>query len=325
MSLPKAPLWMQKIAFERRLVEIAARSGLRLPTGWRFFERSPLMKADHAAFLMRKGKTGAACVMTGAFGRDGFLSTPFADDEAAADALLGELVALQKQWGARRIVAPVSPRLFDTDGGLTVQGLDAEASCFSTDALPFWDELLQRHGFAVTGTASLYALDEARFPAECYARAARESMRRFGYRVVSARSMGLGAAGSAMARLAQREPLFGMDGRAFYESLRALGSAWSPETTAIALRGGEAIGYLLTLCDRERRILRAATAQVAAAWRRKGVTAALADLTVRAAGGFRIEAGVIDDENFTSRWCVENAGGRRIRWMKRYELKITNS
>ena len=107
MSLPKAPLWMQKMAFERRLVEIAARSGLRLPTGWRFFERSPLMKADHAAFLMRKGKTGAACVMTGAFGRDGFLSTPFADDEAAADALLGELVALQKQWGARRIVAPL--------------------------------------------------------------------------------------------------------------------------------------------------------------------------------------------------------------------------
>ena len=219
MSLPKAPLWMQKMAFERRLVEIAARSGLRLPTGWRFFERSPLMKADHAAFLMRKGKTGAACVMTGAFGRDGFLSTPFADDEAAADALLGELVALQKQWGARRIVAPVSPRLFDTDGGLTVQGLDAETSCFSTDALPFWDELLQRYGFAVTGTASLYALDEARFPAERYARAARESMRRFGYRVVSARSMGLGAAGSAMARRRSRFSAW-MDARFMNRSAR---------------------------------------------------------------------------------------------------------
>ena len=325
MSLPKAPLWMQKMAFERRLAEIAARSGLRLPTGWRFFERSPLMRADRAAFLMREGKTGAACAMTGAFGQDGFLSTPFADDEAAADALLGEVIALQRRWGARRIVAPVSPLLFDTDGGLTVQRLDAETSCFSTDALPFWDELLQRHGFIVMGTASLYAMDEARFPAERYAWAARESMRRFDYRVVSARSMGLGAACSAMARLAQREPLFGMDGRAFYESLRALGSAWSPETTAIALHGDEAVGYLLTLCDRKRRILRAATAQVAAAWRRKGVTAALADLTMRAAGGFRIEAGVIDDENFASRWCVENAGGRRIMWMRRYKLEITNN
>ena len=325
MSLPKTPLWMQKIAFERCLVEIAARSGLRLPTGWRFFERSPLMKADHAAFLMREGRNGAACAMTGAFGEDGFLSTPFGDDETAADELLGELVALQRQWGARRIAAPVSPRLFDSDGGLTVGGLDADVSCFSTDAAPFWDELLQRHGFVVAGTASLYALDRARFPAERYARAARESMRRFDYRVVSARSMGLGAACSAMARLVQREPLFGMDGRAFYESLRALGSAWSPETTAVALHGGEAIGYLLTLCDRKKRILRAATAQVALAWRRRGVTAALADLTMRTAEGFRIEAGVIDDENFASRWCVENAGGRRIRWMKRRELKITNS
>ena len=325
MNPLKTPLWMQKIAFERSLAEIAARSGLRLPLGWRFFERSPLMRADHAAFLIWEGRAGAACAMTGAFGPDGFIATPFADDEAAADALLAELIALQRRWGARRIVAPVSPRLFDTDGGLAVGGLDAEASRFSTDALPFWDALLQGHGFVVTGASSLYALDEARFPAERYARAARESIRRFGYRVVSARSMGLGAACSAMARLARREPILGMDGRAFYESLRALGSAWSPETTAIALRGDEAIGYLLTLCDRKERILRAATVQVAAAWRRRGVTAALAELTMREGRGFRIEAGVIDDENFASRWCVENAGGRRIRWMKRYELKITNS
>lgn len=324
MSLLKTPLLMQKIAFERCLAEIAARSGLRLPSGWRFFERSPLMKADHATFLMREGKAGAACVMTGAFGRDGFLSTPFADDQAAAGTLLDELIELQRQWGARRIAAPVSPRLFDTDGGLTVGGLDEDVSCFSTDAAPFWNELLRGRGFAVVGAASLYTLDEARFPAERYARAARESMRRFNYRVVSARSMGLGAACSAMARLAQREPLSGMDGRAFYESLRALGSAWSPETTAIALHGNEAIGYLLTLCDRRRHILRAATAQVAARWQRRGVTAALAGLTMREGRGFRIEAGVIDDENFASRWCVENAGGRRIRCMKRYELKLTD-
>ncbi len=325
MSLLKPPLWMQKIAFERCLAEIAARSGLRLPSGWRFFERSPLMKADRAAFLMREGKTGAACAMTGAFGEDGFLSTPFADDKAAADALLTELIALQRHWGARRVAAPVSPLLFDTDGGLAVGRLGEQASCFSMDVLPFWDELLQKHGFFIAGASSLYALDEARFPAERYARAARESIRRFGYRVVSVRSMGLGAACSAMARLAQKEPLLGMGGRAFYESLRALGSAWSPETTAIALRGDEAIGYILTLCDRERRILRAATAQVAQAWQRRGVTAALADLTVREGRGFRIEAGVIDDENFASRWCVENAGGRRIMWMRRYRLEITNN
>ena len=325
MNRPKTPLVIQKRTFQRRLEQIAARSGLRPPFGWRFFERSPLMKAEHVTFLMQKGNHGAACMMTGVFGEEGFFSTPAADDKAAADGLLDTLLARHRLWATRVIAGPVSPHLFDTDGGLTVSGFDADVSCFSTDEAPFWDGLLQKHGFKVAGCASLYSLDEARFPAERYSRAAQESMRRYGYHVVSARSLGLGTACTTMAHLAQREPLLGMDGHAFYESLHALGNAWSPETTAIAIRDGEAIGYILTLVDRKKHILRAATAQVASNWQRRGVTAALADLTVRSGRGFHIEAGVIDDDNFASRWCVENAGGRVVRQMRRYKYEITVS
>lgn len=313
-------LELKRLSFVRRMREICACGGMRPPSGWRFFSVCPLMNVGETAFLMNEG----ACVMTGCRGAEGFFSGLCAGDGQSAARLLEEMLAWQKQRGARSVVGPVSPALFDTECGLPLG--HGSTSCFSSDAAPFLDVVLREKGFFVTGSTSLYALDFARFNRARYERAAQESMRRFGYGVVSVRQMGTGTACRAMAALLDKEPLLGMTGRSLMPALGALGRAWSQEMSFLALdEAGRLVGYILALYDRKSRIVRAASVQVASLWQRRGVTAALGMALFEAAACCKgIECGVIEDGNDASKWGVLNAGCRKISEFRRYGIEITH-
>lgn len=185
---------------------------------------------------------------------------------------------------------------------------------------------MRAHGFWVTGRAALYRLDETRFLRARYERAARESMRRFGYRVVSVHALGAGTACRMMAELLDEEPLLGMTGHTLMPALGALGRGWSQEKSFLALdEAGRLVGYVISLYDKKRRIVRAASVQVASSWQRRGVTAALGMALFEASRECRaIECGVIEENNDASKWSVLNAGCRKIGEFRRYELEITD-
>lgn len=307
----------ERNAFVARMKNLCAAGGMRCPDGRRMFRLpdNPLLKADRLALI---DVPEGGCALTGAFGKEGFFAAPCAASAEGAGALMRAVAERQRAWGVDRVTGPVKPSVADPDNGAALA--ERDVSPF-TERLPmFFCEALRKAGFEENGRSILYELKPEAVDWAAYSRAAAYSQARFGYRVLSARSMGDRAACLAMARVSRTDPAMAHTDEETEALLSALGGRWSRRMTQIALRGEEPLGYLLALADRRAGTARAATIQVRPDFRNRALTAALALPMLREARGLRVECGVIDENNLASRLSVEHAGGKPAALIRRYSL-----
>ena len=312
--------WFERRAYAAQMKRVCAAGNMRCPEGRRLFHVrfNPLLRADQSEFVSVPG----GCALAGTFGRDGFFAAPCAADEAGARALLEAIEARQRAWGAARVTGPMSAAWADLNGGASADTA-AGASPFAEQLPAFMERALAAQGYRVSARSILYELPLDRFDWPRYERAAAYAMRRFGYRVVSARQLGDRAACLAMARLSRTDPAMAHTDEETASLLAGLGRRWSRRMTQVALRGDEPIGFLLALADCRTHTARAATMLVRGDCRGRAVTAALALPMLRAAASWRVECGVIDEGNLASRLTAERAGAKPLAAFQRYSKELT--
>ena len=314
----------ERIRFAALMKRVCAAGGTRCPEGRRLFSarENPLLRAEGAAFVSVPG----GCALMGAFGEDGFFSALCAADEEAAASLLALVEEKLRGLGAARVIGPVSPSLIDLSGGAAILPDGAAMDSPFADYLPaFVERALRRRGYASCSCSILYELDPSRVDWPRYERAAAYAGRRFGLRAVSAKEMGDRAACQAVAKLSRTDPAFSHTDEETAALLSGLGRRWSRRLTQVALRGDEPVGYLLALEDRPSGAIRAATIQVRPDFQGRAVPAVLALPLLRAAGGRRVECGVIAEDNLASRLVLERAGARAKTVSMRFGKELTKN
>ena len=289
------------------------RLGARYPRAAFSPRFNPLIRGE-ADFIL--SPDGAALIVFS--GGEALFAMPWARSGDAADGLVTALLDRAKARRCAHVLGPVSPHSFDLHHGLRLAPPDSGyTSPFDEPYCPFIEPALRRSGFEPIQTSVLYGLDDVPVSlaaVEKYVTA------RWGLRSVSARASGPWAAIEIMAALSADDPELGVDVKGLTRALTDPGATWDTALTFLAFRADEPVGYLIAL--RKGRVIRAATAFVAPAWRRRGVTALMGAALGRALRGRFLELGVIDEGNAASRLSVENLGARRLETYARFCLEL---
>ena len=281
---------------------------------------NPLLGAgDYRAALPRDG----GFLFAGHFGEEGFFTLPFAEGRAQADALIDQLLAIQRAFGAKRVSGPVAPSFADLNRGAAVTD-DPDSLSDLCDAMPAAvHEALISRGFRVARRSVLYRLDRGAIDIPFWRGVADRAASRFGVRVVSAGEMGLRAASAAMAALSRDDEAMALSDRRMDETLLALGGRLSPDMTCLAMKGGQAVGYIMAL--EGRKTARLAAIQVRRDFRNRALTAVMGLRALTAARRSDMELGVVDEDNAASHMTVRRFGGRVSAIFNYYDLKLTDN
>ena len=272
--------------------------------GWRCLSprHDPLLTAERHMWVRVQGG-GTLMALRG---REAFFAMPFAGGAGSADALVRAMCRTAAWWGAARLSGPASPRLFDLNGGLRLDG--GARGPFDDPPCPQLAAALLRAGFMRGTVSDLYEVRPGERVLRDYSRAARYVSARYGLSVKSARHLGDRAACEAVARVSLTDERMAMAERGAAEMLIDLGSGWDRNLTQIAFSAdSRPIGYLLALRRGTR--VRVASAQVDPAWRGRAVTALMGDRVLRALDGAPFELGVIARDNAPSCRCALALGG----------------
>jgi len=163
----------------------------------------------------------------------------------------------------------------------------------------------------------LYELKKAALPAR-YGEVSEWAMRRFGFRVVTARGLGRENALRMASGVLAEEDVMGRPGTPYFDMMEDLGRWWSREASVTALYRDEPIGFLTVLASPRSGETRLSCIQVRRAWQNRAVTAALVCEALRHIAAQSVQIGVIREDNLPSRYGAENTGARLIQCFECY-------